>query len=129
MSLVPHEEIDFAPVTLPGFAAMRSGWILFRPWSPRGRTGSGLWLERNPHHPKIWGWVIAIAHDDRARYPTLAPGAMIVVARHQGEPFDTQASSLDGEIEETRTILLPIEAVMLAIDPPLNPLVESKAIR
>jgi hypothetical protein len=93
----------------------RKDHVLFRPYSPRGFTAGGLWLERNPNHPKIWGWVLAAdANSD------LDPGVQLVVKRCMGELVGTERPTKElypGHRWEV--IALPINAIALAINPPL----------
>lgn len=112
-----HAEFSFAHgATVPYFFALAKGVFLFRPWSPKGKTGSGLWLERNPNHPKIWGWIVGVPHETLVERPSFVPGAQVVITRHQGEPFD------DVYIHHAGThplVAMPVDAVSLAIFPPL----------
>lgn len=114
------EDFVFAPGVMERpFYALADGIILFRPWSPLGKTAGGLWLERNPNHPKIWGWITGVSRKTMEEHPTLVPGAMVVVTRHNGEPIDRRDAS-DGSV--IHTIAMPVTAISLAINPPLVPL-------
>jgi hypothetical protein len=107
------EQFAFAE-PLPQFAALARGFVLFRAHSPKGKA-AGLWLERNPDHPKIWGWIVGAA----AGSPFAeSVGAMVVVERHQGEALFVEAS-----YDTTRVVYaMPEKAVQLVIDPPIIPL-------
>lgn len=109
-------EIAFVPTEQASLAAIARDFVLFRPWSPRGNSPGGLWLSRNPNHPKIWGWLVGVHCETIDARPSLRPGTMVVVARHQGEVIERFSHS-DGE--ESLTIALPIDAIQLAINPPL----------
>jgi len=108
--------------TYTSFEGMRfrNDHILFRPYSPRGTTSGGLWLERNPMHPRIWGWVVAVGDGAPA---CLKPGVMLVVKRHQGEVVAEQEPPVKKfPNHHYDVVALPIEAIQLAIDPPLVPM-------
>lgn len=67
--------------------------VLVRPYIPEGfRTVPGcedrafeqrtIFIPgRNPKHPRIWGWILAIRAEDLQREPNLEPGVMIIFDR------------------------------------------------
>lgn len=105
--------------------------VLLRPYIPEGfhlipgtegrpfeqRT---ILLSRNPKHPVIWGWVLAIQQADREIEPLLAPGVMIVFKRFGNEnvgfdlPKDPQWPGQRLDIDITH-----IDNIECVFDPPL----------
>lgn len=101
----------------------RHDHVLFRPYSPRGTTAAGLWLERNPQHPKIWGWLLAVSDQTRRENPALVPGSMLVVKRIQGEIVGYEEPPVRKYVGHQYAIVaLPLEAIQLVIRPALVPM-------
>ncbi len=116
------DEIDYAPELAADSPVramgIRNDHILFRPYSPRGHTASGLWLERNPRHPKIWGWLLAVSRATRAKHPGLVPGAMLIVRRSHGEEVATDKPVRSRYIGHTLPVAtIPLAAIQLSISP------------
>jgi hypothetical protein len=121
--IFPHARLiaqSVAPDSPVRTKRFRSDHVLFRPYSPRGMTASGLWLQRNPAHPKIWGWLLAVTEDAYNQNPALVPGSMLVVRRHQGEPIAKETPPKVKYLgHHFPVIALPIDAIQLIISPPL----------
>lgn len=125
-------DIDYAELLAPDSIVrslrFREDHVLFRPHSPRGYTHSGLWLERNPAHPKIWGWLLAVAYETQALYPGLIPGCMLVVTRHHGEPIAKEPPVRVRYIGHHHPVIaMPVSAIQLAINPTLIAMEDARA--
>ena len=100
--------------------AIREDCVLIRPYSPAGKTKGGLWLERNPKHPKIWAWVLAVPRVLRERIPHLVPGEMVVVSRWDGDTIEKEQPLRSRYIgQHHRVVAIPVEAVHATIVPAL----------
>lgn len=94
--------------------------VFVRPYNPAGLTASGLWLERHPAHPKVWGWVIAVSDEAAALRPKLQPGVMVVMGRYSAEIVGSDAPVMpayDGE--RLHVAVLHVDAVQAVIAPAL----------
>lgn len=124
LEIAPQVALD-SPVRA---LAIRVDHLLVRPYSPAGKTRSGLWLERNPKHPKIWAHVLAVPRMLQQAYPTIVPGEMVVISRWDGEPIEKERplrSRYIGHVH--RVVALPIEAVHATIVPALVPMEDARA--
>jgi hypothetical protein len=43
---------------------------------------------RNPKHPRVWGWVLAVREHDLDIDPSLVPGCMVIYKRFGDEYLD-----------------------------------------
>lgn len=125
------DEIDYAPHVRDDSPVrtlrFRKDHLLFRPYSPRAMTKSGLWLESNPNHPKIWGWALAVARETSVAGQAPAAGAMLVVQRAQGEPIAREAPVVVRYMgHHYAVVALPLAALQLAVTPPLISMEESR---
>lgn len=126
MTFAPLASIDYAP-TLPLDSTARAhrvldGYVLVRPYSPRG-SHHGIWLERNPTHPRVWGWLLAVPQSIRDVLPGARPGALVVYRRHHGEILDHDEPREPRFLGHRLDVLaLPVEAIQAIIEPALRPL-------
>ena len=103
--------------------AIPRDYLLVRPYSPKGKTKGGLWLERNPRHAKIWGWVLAIPAALLAQYPSLAPGNQIVMNRWSYEPIEKEKPARQRYFGHHYVVLaMTVDDVHCAISPALVPM-------
>ncbi|MDE2097379.1 MAG: hypothetical protein KGL39_09060 [Patescibacteria group bacterium] len=99
---------------------LRTDHVLFLPYTPRGMTASGLWLERNPWHPRIWGWLAGVPAEVTERQSALRAGAQVVVQRCAGEVVVRVLPPVERYLGHRWDVwALPLDAVQLVIDPPL----------
>lgn len=126
------DDLLYAPGLSPNSVVrtleIRDDHLLLRPYSPKGKTKGGLWLERNPYHVKIWGWVIAIPRELLKKHPQLVPGCMVVFNRWQGEPIEKEPVAKQRYIGQHHVVMaMPIEGIQLALNPPLVPMEDARA--
>lgn len=59
--------------------------VIIRPYSPKGQTAGGIFVERNEKHPRIWAWLLAVRYEDFIQQPALVPGSMVTFVRHSAQ--------------------------------------------
>jgi hypothetical protein len=107
--------------------------VLIRPYIPEGfRAVPGMdpalpferrtiFVQgRNPKHPRVWGWVLAVREADLDRDPSLVPGAMVVYDRHSDEHLSADRPAVPAfPGQQFDTHLIHIESVAATFNPPL----------
>lgn len=96
--------------------------VVIRPYSPEGKTESGLWVTKNDKWPRIWGWVLAIPERTLDEYPSLTPGAMIVYKRYADEVLGyDKPSEANYDGEKLAVAIIHVDAIEASFIPPLIP--------
>ena len=109
--------------------------VLIRPYIPEGfhpvpGMDPALPMEkrsifvqgRNPKHPRVWGWVLAVRERDLDIDPSLVPGAMIVYDRYGDEYLDADKPAVPqfpGQKFDTN--LIHIDSIACTFVPALIP--------